>query len=345
MFDLAKKNIIKVKNLEVSLKNQVKNKYKQYVRIIKHEKDMDAKFENVESDIEKVINSNLRKYDEKSKNIKAEIEEENIEKKSKIALYLLFSDVIKFDINKVKERIESITDKDTEIKISDIFQDSETNNICGDIFIGRERIEFIGYDIPLPKEISDLTIKFTHVEREEIENMQNHNYYIAAYYQGKSKDYNVIFNLYAKLAYGFCDYNFVGMANKYSCNVLSPSLITNLFENEELADKMTSPKSSIWRNLIEVPCDDGMVWYVTKGNNIINIHEFAFKGENIDYKKAHSLFNYLFNYEYLGKQKIKVGTKMEVGQEAVLKFKKPYELQKVLSGIGKETIVVERIEK
>ena len=43
--------------------------------------------------------------------------------------------------------------------------------------------------------------------------MSDHDYHIIACYEGESTDYNIIYNVSAKLAYGFADDGFEGMVN------------------------------------------------------------------------------------------------------------------------------------
>ncbi|ETJ35105.1 hypothetical protein Q604_UNBC10492G0001, partial [human gut metagenome] len=55
----------------------------------------------------------------------------------------------------------------------------------------------------IPIEITEYTVGCAYGQKEELEAMENHSYHIIAFYAGKSTDYNVIYNAYAKLAYGF----------------------------------------------------------------------------------------------------------------------------------------------
>ena len=148
---------------------------------------------------------------------------EDDNKEGCFALYLLFSDRPKFNIDEMIKRIKSTGSR--EVSIENILENEDTEYSYGYAKIDGEDFELVGFDIPIPDEIGDYTVKCAYGKKEELEAMAEHKYHIIDFYRGHSTDYNSIYNVFAKRAYGFAEDNLVGMANIYAWNVVAPSLI------------------------------------------------------------------------------------------------------------------------
>ena len=265
------------------------------------------------------------------------------EKENGFALYLLFSKVPDFNRKEIKKRIKKICNSNVEIQ--NILEKEDTNNIFGFIDIDGEVFKLVGLDVPLPKEIINYTVNCAYGQREELEAMNNNTYHIIAFYEGENNDYNAIYNAYAKLAYGFQEDSFVGMANEYAWNALTPSIIKELFEDEKLSDFLSTPAMMIWRNFVKMPYE-GKVWFVTKGNNIFGIHEYAFKGDSFeDSQQVYDMFEDIFNYEYTSKSLIVFGNTIQIGDDISIRFRELYEIEDELQGEGIGTLVLELITR
>lgn len=265
----------------------------------------------------------------------------NEEKEHSFALYLLFSKPPKFNSGEIRSRIEKISNG--EVFIENILEDGDTTNSYGYAKIDGENFQIVGFDVGIPPEICDYTINCAYGNREELQAMAEHTYHIIAFYRGKNKDYNVIYNAFAKLAYGFAEDNFVGMANGYAWNVIAPSLIKGLFEDEMLEGFVSTPAMMVWRNFVKIPYDN-KVWFVTKGNNIYGVHEYAYKGESFeDSQMVYDMFEDIFNYEYSERPVIEAGHTLQLGDDVFLKFRDVYEIEGDLQGEGIGTLVIELI--
>lgn len=277
------------------------------------------------------------------KNIETIEEKRNEESDgSPFALYLLFPESFILNKELIIQRINSINNE--EVKINPVMGlDGEDALYC-DITIGTEMFKLAGIDIAMPKEICDYTIGCAYGDKEELEAMRQHNYHIIAYYEGKSTDQNIIYNLFAKLAYGFLVHDLVGMANGYSWNALTPSLIKGLFEDDRAKEMACTPAFMIWRNFIKMPYNN-KVWFVTKGNSLYGVHEYAFYGDFEDSQEVYNMFEDIFNYAYSTKADIMAGHTIQIGEDVYLKFSEVYELEDDLQGEGIGTLVIEKITK
>lgn len=265
----------------------------------------------------------------------------NKEEKESFALYLLFSKVPEFNSDKIKKRIETISDG--QVYIENILENEDATNSFSYVKIDGEDFQLVGIDVPLPSEISEYTIGCAYGKREELEDMSNHTYHIIAFYRGNSTDYNVIYNAFAKLAYGFLEDSFVGMANGYAWNVITPSLLKGLFEDERIEEFSSTPAMMVWRNFVKMPYDN-KVWFVTKGNNIYGVHEYAFKGDSFeDSQMVYNMFEDIFNYEYSEKPVIEAGHTLQIGDDVFIRFREVYEIEDDLQGEGIGTLVLELI--
>lgn len=266
-----------------------------------------------------------------------------INENDKFTLYLLFSKKPKFNISQVVNRIRSISNGN--IKIQNTLEKESLSKISGLIEIDGEKFEIEGFDNPISKEIAKYTVECAYGKKEELEAMKNHTYHIVASYLGENTDYNVVYNAYAKLAYGFLEDNFVGMANKYAWNTLSKGLLKDLFEDRRIVDMTHTPAMMVWRNFVKMPYD-GKVWFVTKGNNLYGVHEYAFKGDSFDdARQVYDMFEDIFNYEYTEKPEIEAGCTIQLGKDIFLRFRDVYEVENYIQGEGIGTLVLELITK
>lgn len=281
----------------------------------------------------------------KRKNIEDNEKEVNMDKEKEgcFALYLLFSNPPKFNCNEIESRIKKLANG--EAGIENILENDDTTNSYGYAKIDGEDFELVGFDMPLPSEICDYTIHCAYGNRDELQAMENHKYHIIAFYRGNNTDYNAIYNGFAKLAYGFAEDNFVGMANAYAWNVITPSVLKGLFEDERLEEFASTPAMMIWRNFVKMPYND-KVWFVTKGNNVYGVHEYAFKGDSFaDSQMVYDMFEDIFYYEYSEKPVIKAGHTLQIGDDVFIKFREVYEIEDDLQGEGIDTLVIELISK
>lgn len=265
------------------------------------------------------------------------------EDKESFALYLLFSKAPEFNCENIKKRMNMICDHDAEIE--NILDSEDTEDAFGFAKIDGESFRIVGLDAPLPQEVAEYTVGCAYGSRDELEAMEKHAYHIIAFYDGDSVDYNVIYNAFAKLAYGFIDDNFVGMANGYAWNAITPSLLKGLFEDERMDEFKLTPAMMVWRNFIKMPYDN-KVWFATKGNNIYGVHEYAFKGDSFeDSQMVYDMFEDIFNYEYIEKPEIEVGHTIQIGDDVFIRFRDVYEIEDDLKGEGIGTLVLELINE
>lgn len=258
-------------------------------------------------------------------------------------LYLLFNKKFIIDGDKVTKKIKMVNNDDVEI--SPILGEAGKEQLYYYIKINNERFKLIEIDSNISDEISDYTINHAYGNREELEGMSNHNYHIIAFYEGTSEDMNNILNLYSKLSYGFLECGFLGLANTYSWNVVTPSLIQGMAEDEQLKEFANTPAMMIYRNFLKIPYND-KVWFITKGNNLFGIHEFAFYGEYENTQEIYDIFEDIFYYIYESKTHIEAGCAIELGEDVFLKFKEvEYELQDILQGENIGTLVIEKISR
>ena len=266
------------------------------------------------------------------------------EEELNFALYLLFSN--SFEINKdaIIKRINSINvAKKLKIKLEAVDDSHVKDSLYLNMVINNHKFKLIGLDAPLPENIVRRTIRCGHGRKDELARMEENKYYVIAFYEGNSKDMNKIFNAYSKLAYGFLEHNLLGLVNGYNWNALTPSLIKRIAEEDSAKELANTAAIMLWRNLIKIPYKDG-VWFVTKGNNLYDVYEFAYFGTIEEAKEVYDIFENEFKYVYETKAHITVGEVIKIKDNEYLRFREVYELEEVLQGDGIGTLVIEKIK-
>ena len=288
----------------------------------------------------------LKKKTNEKKEINKNVAENKIkeEDESNFALYLLFSNAFAINKDTVIERINSINSvKNPKVSLEVINDSNRKDSLYCNIVINNHKFKLIGMDTPLSETIVHRTIKCGHGNKDELVRMEDNKYYVIAFYEGNSKNKNKIFNAYSKLAYGFLEHNLVGLVNGYSWNALTPSIIRRMAEDKNAKKLASTAAIMIWRNLIKVPYNDG-VWFVTKGNNLYDVYEYAYFGTVDDAKEVYDIFENEFKYAYETKAQLIAGQVIKAKDKEYLKFREVYELEDVLQGEGIGTLVIEKIK-
>lgn len=265
----------------------------------------------------------------------------NQEKKSNFALYFLFPEAVVFDKEKLVKKIKSVSNRKVEINPITGFDGKETKVFARAIVEG-EVFEIVGLEAPLPKNIVDYTVGCGYGVPEEIEQMRNHNYHMLVFYRGENTDRMAIFNAYKKLAYGFVEQGLLCIANPYSWNVVGANLIKGMLEDEETKAFAETPAMMIWRSFIKMPHNEG-VWFVTKGNNLFNVTEYAYFGQMEEAQEVYDIFENIFCYVYENQATIAEGDTLQIEEDTYLRFRSVYELEDQLNGETLGTLVIERI--
>ena len=263
------------------------------------------------------------------------------EKRNNFALYFLFPEAVIFDNKKLIKKIKSVSNKKVEITPITGVKGAKNSTFIRAVVEG-ETFELIGLDAPLPKNIADYTIGCAYGAPEEIERMRNHQYHMVVFYRGESTDPMVIFNAYKKLAYGFVEQGLLCMGNPYSWNVVGANLITGMLEDKETKEFAETPAMMIWRSFIKMPHNDG-VWFVTKGNNLFNVTEYAYFGQMEEGQEVYDIFENIFSYVYENGVTISEGDTIQIEEEVYIRFKAVTELQEQLNGETIGTLVLEKI--
>ena len=276
-----------------------------------------------------------------------EIAKDNEEKKKNFALYLLFKEAAIFDKELIKGHIESVAGDRVEITPI-VGMDGVDKKLYGHITIGDEAFDLLGVDAPLPENIMKYTIGCAYGNENEIQEMKAHGFHILAFYKGENKDKQAIFNAYKKLAYGFLAQGLLGVANPYSWNVISAGLLQDMVEDESAKSFSETPAMMIWRNFIKLPLENGM-WFVTKGNNLFGIHEYAYFGNMEEAENIYDIFETVFSYIYEGEGTVVSGDTMQIGKDEFIRFKSMDEitsdLKVALRGETIGTLVIEKISR
>ena len=267
--------------------------------------------------------------------------DKNQENKGNFALYFLFPEAIAFDKEKLIKKIKTVSDKEVEFNPILGFDGKQTKTFAR-LMVEGEAFEIVGLEAPLPKNIVDYTVGCAYGNPEEIEQMRNHQYHMLVFYRGASKDPMVIFNAYKKLAYGFVEQGLLCMANPYSWNVVGANLIKGMLEDKETKEFAETPAMMIWRSFIKMPHNDG-VWFVTKGNNLFNVTEYAYFGQMEEAQEVYDIFENIFSYVYENGVTISEGDTIQIEEEVYLRFKAVTELEDQLNGETLGTLVLEKI--
>lgn len=267
--------------------------------------------------------------------------DKNQENKNTFALYFLFPEEIAFDKDLLIKNIRSVSNKKIEINPI-VGLDGKEKKLFARAVVEGEVFELVGMGAPLPQNIIDYTIGCAYGVPEEIAAMRSHGAHILVFYRGESTDRMTIFNAYKKLAYGFLAQGLLGIANPYSWNVIGASMIKGMLEDAETKAFAETPAMMIWRSFIKVPYNDGF-WFVTKGNNLFGINEYAYFGKMEEAQEVYDYFENIFSYAYEDKAVIAVGDTIQIGEDTYLRFKAVEELPEVLNGEMMETLVLERI--
>lgn len=274
-----------------------------------------------------------------------EIARNDQEKKNNFALYFLFPKAVAFDQNVIKERIESVANDKVEITPI-VGLDGVDKNLYVHITIGGEVFDLVGIDAPLPENIVNYTVGCAYGNPEEIQAMRAHSFHVLAFYKGTNKDRQAIFNTYKKLAYGFLSQGLLCLANPYSWNVIGADLICGMVEDDETRAFAETPAMMIWRSFIKMPYGEG-VWFVTKGNNLFGIPEYAYFGSMEEAQNIYDIFETVFSYIYEGEGTIAAGDTMQTGEDEFIRFKTIDEatsdFKEPLRGETIGTLVIERI--
>lgn len=284
----------------------------------------------------------FKKNKHKKREVKEEYSKNEERQEASFALYLAFFKSFVINKEKIEKRISSIENLEVDIKIINEL-DGKDGLYCN-IKIGKHKFKLVGIDAPIPQDIMNYTINCAYGNNDELDRMKNHQYHIIAFYEGDSENQNEIFNAYSKLAYGFLEHDLLGLVNGYSWNALIPSLIKGMVEDDEAKDLANYPAMMVWRNFIKMPYKDG-VWFVTKGNNLYGIYEYAYFGTFEDTNEVYEIFESIFNYVYETKTPIISGHTLEIEEEVYLKFREVYELEDSLQGESIGTLVIEKIRR
>lgn len=277
----------------------------------------------------------------------AERAKDNQEKNKNFALYFLFREAVAFNEETIRERIRGI-EKDT-VKITPIVgMDGADKDIYVHITIGKETFDLIGINAPLPENIVNYTVGCAYGSPEEIQEMREHGFHILVFYKGKNKNRQAIFDAYKKLAYGFLSQGLLGIANPYSWNVIGANLLQDMVEDEETSVFAKTPAMMIWRSFIKLPYEEG-VWFVTKGNNLFGIHEYAYFGSLEEAQDIYDIFETVFSYIYEGEGTAGAGDMIQTGEEEFIRLKELDETnigcKEALKGETTGTLVIEKVSK
>lgn len=282
----------------------------------------------------------FKKKKNKEEILNKDIITEEVKDERIFALYLLFPKSFVINKEAVIKRISKIDN--SKVSFDMTYDLDGTEALYCNLQINNDKFKLVGIDAPVPEEVYNYTINCAYGNEEELGRMRNHKYHIVAFYEGKSKNQNHIFNAYSKLAYGFLEHDLLGMANSYSWNAIIPSLIKGMAEEVDTKELANMPAMMVWRNFVKIPHKDG-VWFVTKGNNLYGIYEYAYYGTLEETGEVYNIFENIFNYVYESKADIITGHTMQVDQDVYLKFRGIYELEDVLQGEGVGTLVIEKI--
>ena len=224
--------------------------------------------------------------------------------------------------------------------------DGADKNLYVHITIGGEIFDLIGIDGPLPENIVSYTVGCAYGNPDEIRAMRAHGFHILAFYKGENKDRQAIFNAYKKLAYGFLSQGLLCLANPYSWNVIGANLLQGMVEDDDTRAFAETPAMMIWRSFIKIPYKDG-VWFVTKGNNLFGIHEYAYFGSMEEAQNIYDIFETVFSYIYEGEGTVAIGDTMQTDEDEFIRFKSIDEvtsnLKETLRGETIGTLVIEKI--
>lgn len=274
-----------------------------------------------------------------------EIAKNDQEKKNSFALYFLFPEAIAFDQNVIKERIKSVTND--EVQIAPIVGlDGVEKKLYVHITISGEVFDLVGIDAPLPENIVNYTVGCAYGNPEEIQAMRAHSFHVLVFYKGTNKDRQAIFNAYKKLAYGFLSQGLLCLANPYSWNVIGADLICRMVEDDETRAFSETPAMMIWRSFIKMPYENG-VWFVTKGNNLFGVPEYAYFGSMEEAQDIYDIFETVFSYVYEGEGTIAAGDTMQTGEDEFIRFRsideETSDFKEPLRGETMGTLVIQRI--
>lgn len=325
MWDFVKK-IISKENIEIEkeYKMEIKNENIKTDEIMTHNNEENKEiFDEIEEEEDDDINND-------------DFENEDITEP--FALYLLFSKSFKLNSRLLTQRIMSL--KNDNVKVNDLFENEETNKIFAYVTINNERFKLVGLDMSIPSDLANYTLNN---KKDNFDDMKKHNYHIIVFYEGENRNFNEVFEMFAKLAYGFISDNFLGIVNGYCWNSIKPLTIKKMFEDESCMHLSNTPAINIWRNIVTFK-EKEYTWFATKGNNLYGIHEYAYKGTLDDYNKVHDMFERIFYYVYSTKTYFKPGSNFEVSSDIRVRFKELYESDSSLMGEDLGTLVVEIID-
>ena len=112
--------------------------------------------------------------------------------------------------------------------------------------------------------------------------------------------------------------------------------------DEETKAFAETPAMMIWRSFIKMPHNEG-VWFVTKGNNLFNVTEYAYFGQMEEGQDVYDIFEHIFSYVYENQVTLIEGDTIQFDEETYLRFRAVYELEEQLKGETVGTLVIEKI--
>lgn len=262
------------------------------------------------------------------------------EKKDNFALYFLFPEAVVFDREKLSNKIKQVSNKPVEVQ--QVVGLKGKKEVFVRVVVEGEVFELVGMDTPLPQNIIDYTVGCAYGTPKRLEEMRNHQYHMLVFYRGENKNRMAIFEAYKKLAYGLLEQGLIGVANPYSWNAINKDIIKGMFEDKEMKAFSETPAMMIWRTFLKVPHNEGM-WFVTKGNNLFDIAEYAYFGTMEEAEEIYDIFENIFDYAYETGKTIVAGDTMQIEEDTYLRFREVYELEDQLQGEKIETLVIEKI--
>lgn len=267
--------------------------------------------------------------------------------KNNFALYFLFPEAAAFNQEEIKERIQRHSNEQVDVT-SVVGFDGKDKNLFVHITVDGEKFDLVGVEAPLPQNIINYTIGCAYGDPEEIQRMKEHGFHVLVYYKGTNKNIQAVFNSYKKLAYGFLTQGLLCVVNPYSWNVIAPGLIQGMMEDEETRAFSETPAMMIWRSFIKIPYENG-VWFVTKGNNLFNVSEYAYFGSYEEAQDIYDIFETIFSYVYEGEGSVEAGDKMQISEDEFIAFKDINEVPELLrekfQGETLETLVIQKLTK
>ncbi|MCS7073961.1 MAG: hypothetical protein NZ108_05800 [Bacteroidia bacterium] len=195
--------------------------------------------------------------------------------------------------------------------------------LLAEVSFGEHRIEVIGIQAPVPKDVVERCVLPSHWAADIKELIQSHRGNVVLCYAGSDLDPVEQYLALYKVAAGLYNDNLVGVLNEAAWSCHPAPIIPKLVSDELIQVCRDSPPLIFWTGFFITETEEGF-WFFTKGYHLFGLRELVFFSEQPeDVPSVMQLFNELFYYLFFEKASVQVGDILRLNENDFFEFSEP----------------------